>query len=201
MRLAAATVALLAFLAGCSDAPAADSLPETDSATGTDGPGTDAEANPEPAAPVPMALPVLLEGNLGNFAHYCVFPAGQCQTHVVTADETDVLVEHPGSNFTGLDLDLTWTAASAATERLAIGFMVMAECDGCSTAYEGVVGTSPLRATLSGENVPLNATARVHIFVYNPQGFQMLPGGAGYTFTSVDQAFRLEGLVNVAMDA
>ena len=192
-----AAVALL--LAGCSDAPSGEAGGTTGPSTMTGSPGLDPDAAPR--APIPVSLPVLLDGNLGSYAHYCVFPAGHCDTHVAAAGETDVVVEQAGANFTGLDLNLTWESQAPATDELVLGFMVMAECEGCDTVYEEVRGTSPLRATLAGENVPLNDTAVVHIYVYNPNGFQMLPGGAGYTLASVDLPFHLEGTVRVAVPA
>lgn len=171
-----------------------------DQATTTPTGGAGTGSNQTAAAPVRMSLPVLLDGNLGSYAHYCVFPAGQCDTHVVTAGDTDVIVEHPGSNFTGLDVNLTWTSTGPATDELAFGFMVMSTCEGCSDPFEDEVrGTSPLRATVSGKDLPLNGTSVVHLYIYNPNGFQLLPGGAGYTLTSVDLEFHLEGTVRVVM--
>lgn len=161
---------------------------------------TGGSQDPTPAPPVAMTLPVELDGNLGSFVHYCAFPAGRCDTHVVTPDQTDVVIEHAGANFTGLDVNLTWTSSSPATDELALGFMVMSTCDGCEDVFEDEVrGTSPLRATLSGMAVPLNETTVVHLYVYNPKSFQMVPGGVGYTFASVDMDFRLEGTVHVVM--
>lgn len=191
MRLLALLVLLL--LAGCADPPAAD-VPEASTATQAPAATMD---NATPAAPLPLSVPVNLDGNLGSFVHYCVFPAGQCDTQEAIPGNADVYFEHAAANFTGLDLNLTWTASSPATQTLALGFMVMADCPGCSTSYEEVTGTSPLHASLSGEKVPLNATARVHIYVYNPTSFQLLPGGAGYTFTSVDEAFNLAGRIDI----
>lgn len=197
MRATACIVALV-LLAGCSDPPSADGPggPSTSTPTG----GATTGGNGTAALPVTMVLPVLLDGNLGSYAHYCVFPAGQCDTQVVTAGETDVIVEHAGSNFTGLDVNLTWTSTGPATDELALGFMVMSTCEGCSDPFEDEVrGPSPLRATVAGKDLPLNGTSVVHLYVYNPSGFQLLPGGAGYTLTSVDLEFRLEGTVHVAM--
>lgn len=148
-----------------------------------------------------MSLPVLLDGNLGTFAHYCVFPAGHCETHEVKPGVIDIEIAHPGSNFTGLDVNLTWTSSSPVNDELVLGFMVMGDCEGCDQFEDEVRGTSPLRAQVSGERIPLNESTVVHFYVYNPKAFQMLPGGAGYTFSSVDDEFQLEGVVRVEMDA
>ena len=123
-------LAALVVLAGCSDAPAADDT-GTQTATSTLS-GNLSGGNGTASVPVPMSLPVELDGNLGSFVHYCAFPAGQCDTHVVTPDDSDVILEHAGANFTGLDVNLTWTSSSPATDELALGFMVMATCEGCS---------------------------------------------------------------------
>lgn len=192
-----AALIVLILLAGCSDPPSNEAPEAPTSTQGSTGTNDNATAQD----PVLLSVPVAFDGNLGSSAHSCVFPAGQCVTQVVVAPDANVFVEHPGANFTGLDLNLTWTATSPATQTLALRFMVMADCEGCSTLYEEVTGTSPLRATLSGENVPLNATTRVHLFVYNPAGLQVVPGGAGYTFTSVDESFRLEGDVRLLVPA
>jgi hypothetical protein len=195
-----ACIGVMLLLAGCSDPPAAapSGSETTPMPTGSGGPM--GISNASALAPVPMSLPVLLEGNLGSYAHGCVFAAGppQCTTQVAVEDEADVIIEHPGSNFTGLDLNLTWESTSPATDELALSFMVMSDNHVDSTVYDVVSGTSPLRATLTGENVPLNDTSVVHIYVYNPSGFQMMPGGVGYTVTSVDLDFRLEGTVRIA---
>lgn len=198
MRATACVLAIV-LLAGCSDTPSADgdagaTATQTSSGVATVG-------NATAPVPVPMTLPVLLDGNLGSYVHYCVFAAGppQCDTQVAVEAEDEVIIDHPGSNFTGLDLNLTWESTSPATDELVLGFMVMSDNHVDSTMYDVVSGTSPLRATLSDENVPLNETSVVHIYVYNPKSFQMAPGGAGYTITSVDLDFHLEGSVRVVM--
>lgn len=194
---AAACLAALVLLAGCSDpAPTGDA----DGASATPTGGAGGSTNRTVPAPQPMTLPVELDGNLGSFVHYCAFPASRCDTHIVTPDHTDIVVEHVGANFTGLDVNLTWMSSSPATDELALGFMVMSTCEGCEDPFEDEVrGTSPLRATLTGMAVPLNETTVVHLYVYNPKSFQSVPGGAGYTFASVDMDFRLEGTVHVLM--
>src|SRR5688572_19667710 len=103
MRATACMLALV-LLAGCSDPPSADGSGD-DETTATPAAGVGTGGNRTAPAPVAMSLPVELDGNLGSFAHYCVFAAGppQCDTRVLSPGVTDLVVEHPGSNFTGLD--------------------------------------------------------------------------------------------------
>lgn len=188
-------LALAALLAGCAGKDASlsgsPSMPGSGSLSST-------SAAPRPVPWAHELVPIAFDGNLGTTAHACVLPVGLCHTQAAVADHTDVYVERPGANFTGLDLTVTWTAQSPAAATLAVGFMVMASCDGCNdTSYQEVTGMSPLHATLSGESVPLTADQRVHVYVYNPQGFVYNPAVPAYAFVSVDQAFRVEGSVSL----
>ncbi|MFA5944335.1 MAG: hypothetical protein WC876_07715 [Candidatus Thermoplasmatota archaeon] len=185
------SIALLLFLAGCSDAPEpADPSPVSSSST-----SMAPVAAPEP---VVEAVSINFDGMLGTSLHGCVFPAAACQTVDVTDDGSDVYVDRPGVNFTGLDLEVSWTAQTPATAMLTVGFMVMASCEGCnSTTYPEVTGTSPLRVSLQGVSVPLTPDERLHISVYNPQGLVYNPAVPGYAFVSSDQAFHIEGNVTL----
>ena len=193
-------VALLAvalLLAGClGDEPADPTGPMSTSS----GPASSSSAPAQSSAWVASEMPVSFDGNLGTSAHGCVFPLGLCNTTAVTKPASDLYVDRPGTNFTGLDLTVTWAAQSPATATLTLGFMVMASCDGCnSTTYDEVSGPSPLRATLSGANVPLDAGHVVHLYLYNPQGLVYNPSVPGYAFVSVDQAFHVEGTVSLLL--
>jgi len=57
---------------------------------------------PVVAQPTVEVVGISFDGNLGTSAHGCVFPAGVCHTGEVVADETDVVIERPGTNLTGL---------------------------------------------------------------------------------------------------
>ncbi len=163
-----------------------------------------ADANPDGTCP-PYAkresIPVTFSGNLGTIVHGCLFPPGQppvCPTQVVNAGSGDLFVEKPGANFTGLDMNITWTSQTPATATLAVGFMVMAGCDGCEdTFFDEVEGTSPIRIQVKDQKIPLNETTKVHVYVYNPTGLQVLPAGAGYVFVSVDQDYAIEGKISI----
>src|SRR5689334_11115583 len=116
----ASTAVLALLLAGCSGGePAA---PEHDV------PLTLASSTFAPAAPMPWTaetVPVSFSGNLGTSLHGCVFPASTCHTAEATTDTSDLTIERPGANFTGLDLTVAWTAQTPATATLTLGFMVM----------------------------------------------------------------------------
>lgn len=186
MRKALAVVGLL-LLAGCSEPPApADALPTT--STSTSGAPTVV------AEPTLEDVPFTFDGNLGTMAHGCVFPAGQCTNGVVVEGSTDLFLDRPGANLTSLRFEVTWQAQSPATQELWVGAMVMAECEGCNdTSFPDAHGPSPIRVDVQGVMVPLLDGARVHIYVYNPQGFVYDPSVPGYALVSVDEPFHIEG--------
>jgi uncharacterized protein YceK len=192
-----AVVAMVVLLAGCTGEPPASTEP---SPTASGSASSSSAAPAQARAWVPSEMAVTFDGNLGTSLHGCVFPAGLCDTMAVTTDSSDLTVERAGTNFTGLDLTVTWTAQSPATATLTLGFMVMASCDGCnSTVYDEVTGTSPLHAAVSGANVPLDADHALHVYLYNPQGLVYDPAVPGYAFVSVDQAFHVEGTVSLLL--
>jgi hypothetical protein len=186
------------LLAGC----AGDELAADPAAEGT-GQGLSTTAGAGDLRPAPVlwqeeSVPLSFDGNTGSGVYACVFPAALCPAHEVVPGASGVIVERPGANFTGLDLEMTWTAQTPASATLDLGFMVMASCEGCnSTSWDVVSGTSPLRATLAGVDVPLTEDAVVHVYVYNPAGFVYDPAVPAYAFASVDQAFRIEGTVSL----
>jgi hypothetical protein len=183
-------------LAGCSGggSPEADSSLPGSSGSSSSTSGAMAMARPWTAEMVPVSF----DGNLGTNAAACVFPVGACEAQQVAPSKTQVDLDRPGVNFTGLDLTVTWTAQTPATATLTAGFMVMATCDGCnSTFYDEVSGTSPLHVSLSGESVPLAEDRQFHFYVYNQQGFVFNPAVPAFAFASVDQAFHVEGAVSL----
>jgi hypothetical protein len=180
---------LVLVLAGCSEAPeAVDERPSAASPSST--------AAVEAPQPTVEVVPFSFEGNLGTFVHGCVIPAGQCTDPygTVVAGETDLFIERPGANLTALAFEMSWTSRSPATQELWVGSMVMASCEGCnSTSFQDAHGPSPVRVDIQGVSVPLTADARVHIYVYNPNGFVYDPAVPAYGGGSVDEAFRIEG--------
>jgi hypothetical protein len=184
----AALPMLVLLLAGCgAPAPEPNSgLSATSSTT-----GVAVAANP---APVEELVPIVFDGKLGTSLHGCLFPTGTCDSVELVAAGSELVIERPGANFTGLDVIMSWTAQTPATETLTIGWMVMATCEGCnSTFYEEVSGASPLSARLADAAVPLTADTRFHIYAYNPRGLVYDPAVPGYAFVSVDQTFHIEG--------
>lgn len=182
----AALVAALILLAGCSEPEAPEVIPAAP---------TDTSSSPAPVAePTVEVVPFSFDGNLGTVAHACVFPAGQCTNGVVVEGSTDLFLDRPGANLTGLRFEVTWQAQSPATQELRVGSMVMATCDGCnSTSFEETQGPSPISVDVQGVSVPLTDDARVHIYVYNPQGFVYDPAVPGYALVSMDEPFHVEG--------
>lgn len=188
MRALVALVLASALLAGCSDQPpaATDDVPPT-SMTGSDTPLT------APAAPKTEILPVDFDGSLGTILHGCIFPVGLCPTHTVTPESSDLFIERPGANLTGLDVVITWTAQTPATATLAFGAMVMGDCEACDVEFAEPEGPSPIRIQVDGLALPLNETVRIHIYAYNPQGIVTNPSVPGYVVASAEQAFHIEG--------
>lgn len=192
MRLLVLAAALV-LVAGCSNPGNSSPEPTTSSSTTSTGPAQAPQFKE-------LVVPIQLSGNLGNFVHGCVFPAGQCVTQDLSASNNDVLINQPGANLTSLQLNLTWTA-SPTTQQLGIGSMAMANCSGCpSMDLAETAGTSPLRHEWSGQ-VLLNESLQLHIYVYDPDAFQLAPGGAGYTYVTTEQDFVLEGVARFLIPA
>lgn len=193
MRVAGVLLAFI-LVAGCSD-PANPTPESSTSSSSTSGAPVTTPQFKE------LVVPIQLSGNLGQFVHGCVFPAGQCATQELSPSSNDVLVNQPGANLTSLQLNLTWTTASAATAQLGIGSMAMTSCDGCpSMELADSTGASPLRHEWSGQ-VLLNESLQLHIYVYDPDAFQLLPGGAGYAYVTTEQDFVLEGTARFLVPA
>jgi uncharacterized OB-fold protein len=192
--------AVAALLSGCSSPATPDEPLGTDGLDGgPDGANGLLNVTGNDTVEVLVPLPVDFQGELGTFVHGCVFPAGECHTQTVKADVTDLIVERPGANFTALSLDVAWDAESEFTRELAVGFMVMDRCPGCPDVfYPEVQDESPIHIEIDGESVPLNETAVVHVYVYNPNSFHMPPPGLlGYAYVSSEQAFTITGNVTV----
>lgn len=195
MMRALSLLVLVALVAGCSDPGSPTSNPTSSSSSTS-------------AAPVAvpqfkeLVVPVQLSGKLGNFVHGCAFPAGECFTQELSIGDSDVLINQPGANLTSLHLNLTWTASSPATQQLGVGSMAMASCQGCAgTNLVETEGASPLRHEWSGSAILLNESLQLHIYVYDPDAFQLLPGGAGYTYITTEQEFMLEGVARFLVPA
>lgn len=188
----------MALVAGCAEpatTPDAGTAPTSSTAH--------AEAPAADVAAVEEIVPIAFDGTLGTSLHGCVFATGTCESVEPTPAESELLIERPGANFTGLDVEMTWSAQTPATATLTLGWRVMATCDGCnnSTRYDEVTGPSPLRARLTGESVPLTPDHRIHVYVYNAQGLIYDPSAPAYAFVSVDQPFHIEGTVTVVASA
>lgn len=212
MRSVALASLVAIVLAGCASSSDGGGAPT--STTGTTSPGgletvcvddqmRPVEKNPNGSCKgVPTAIPVSFDGNLGTFAHTCVFPPTQppqCETETVVAAKDTLLVESPGSNFTGMDINVTWTSQSAATAELSVSYFVWVPGDG--DYFGNSQGTSPIHIKVRGENVALNETIHLAVWVYNPKGIVILPASAGYVVVSVDQDFKIEGTVTVEAPA
>ncbi|HLF16908.1 MAG TPA: hypothetical protein VI796_05710 [Candidatus Thermoplasmatota archaeon] len=197
-------VAVLLFtlaLAGCSSDSGSGSTDETGASD--DPQSTLPGDSPGVAAPVLETVPVSGEGSLGTFATACERVQGGCHGFTINERTADFFVDRPGSNLTSLDLNLTWTAATLATETLAIGAMVMEDWDGCEicdpTVFDILEGTSPLHYRIEGLAVPLSDQFYVHIFVYDPDAWTDAAVAGVLVYT--DQAVTLEGSVVVETPA
>ncbi|HET6405720.1 MAG TPA: hypothetical protein VFH78_13845 [Candidatus Thermoplasmatota archaeon] len=149
--------------AGCVDAPAAAEL----------------AAAPDAAAPVaPTATPFAQSGMLGPGAYVCP---------VVTCAGVDLSQRGWDADFrgtlVGVNLTLTWDAATPLTEDLVLG-IGYGPMDGRS--YELVTGSSPLALELA--DLSLTAKDDVRIFVFMPV---LVPMGAAMVLPP--QEFRVEG--------
>lgn len=179
-------------LAGCGDTPQTLETPSQSS--------TSSGAAPvAPAAPVTEVVEIAFDGKLGTIVHGCIFvPSTVCETREVVPESGDLFVDGTDANLTALDLTVTWTSATPATATLAFGAMVMTDCEGCEDVeFDFQQGTSPLRLQGTALALPLNESARLHVYGYNPQGIVVNPAVPGYAVVSVEQAFHIEGTATV----
>lgn len=183
--LLCALLTVAAAAAGCSDGSGRDAPRDVAA-----GPST-GSLNLTVDEPSIEVLPVAWEGNLGTWGGACTDGAG-CVFQQVEGDTTDLVLERPGTNLTGANLTLTWTAASPATEELGFAIMVMATCDGCeSPMEEWVEGASPLTLALADLDLALDADHVIHVYVYNAQGG--VDAGVAWAGGTPDQAFAVAG--------
>jgi hypothetical protein len=198
MRLAL-LAALALLLAGCSSPPASTAP------TSTSGSATQ-------AAKLNATLPKLVQsvaylndtGNTGVGFGGCVFvPTPTCEfPDQPVPGKSDFELTLPPGNVTAFDVTVTWQSTTPQTATLAVGAMVMNECDGCNETFLGeLAGTSPLHFTMDGLAAPLQATQVVHFYVYNAGGAVAHPSVPGFAYATVDQAFAFAGKVTVERKA
>lgn len=200
------------LLSGCSGGDsgggggADDATPDA-GAENAEAPGVcvDAEVQPTgeepvdgecaPPAPTLHVVEVSFDGNLGTSAVLCEGTSGQCVPPAeVVEGETDYLYEHPGATLVAVNLTLSWTAASAATDTLGLGAMRMGSN---STLLENVEGTSPLEIQAEALDLLMDEENGFHAYVYNVKGLVHQDPAFGYV--SADNAFHVEGTLTFSI--
>jgi hypothetical protein len=179
---------------GTDPAPAVTSAPSSASTSQRPHPDSNASA---PPALVAKDVSLAWNGTLGVFASGCVNANGfVCKSQAATSRDAERLVPQQTGNLTAANVRLEWEATSAATATLGMGLMVMGTCGGCETTLIGrVTGASPLTIETSGLHIPLDKDHPIHVFVWNPQGFQSADPATLYA--TPDQAFQVIGSATV----
>ncbi|HUR62490.1 MAG TPA: hypothetical protein VM286_09035 [Candidatus Thermoplasmatota archaeon] len=151
--------------------------------------------------PVAKAVNLTADGMLARTVGGCIFvPTPQCQFQSTGTDKSEFDLEMKG-NLTGLVATITWTAATPATDTLALSAALF-PCDGCpghGTFLGEATGTSPLKLTIPASTpaVQLNATNRLHFFVYNSKGAVFNEQVPGHAYVTDEQAFKIDAVANL----
>ena len=169
-----------------ADASAQAAPPSPTSATATENEAT-GDAQDDDIAPVPKELPFAFEGATGTFVYACA--QGQCAGESVAPSESLWKLPLEG-DVDGVDVTLTWDAATPATETLHVAVAWGTACGGdCIAVTDGISseGTSPL--TLTADDLLRQDIEIAYLMVSWPT--PQLPGA----WLGVDQPFTVEGKV------
>lgn len=190
---------VLAATAGCvakdtpptgTDVVAPANAPEDAGAA----PAMDASAAPEASPAAPRTLPLALDGNVGTGFIACAFPVERCEGMAAAPGSKELYVEDEAGRVLGGRVELTWTAASPATQSLSLGLMLMGG-EGCDSLDLGTTkGPSPLAIDVAPVPRDLCQGELVHAWV---AGEHWGTQGPTYYQVDVDQEFRLEGWLDL----
>lgn len=207
MRAVLGLIAMV-VLAGCASSPPpaapTSTAPEAGAVCGicVDDQVRPVAANADGSCPLlpPKSSSIVMDwdSRLGTAAIACIdAPVGQCTPYQsVTPDGDDWTAPLPSGNVTAVDVALTWTAQTPATQALGFRIMVMGACPGCNVTDLGqVTGTSPLVIQKQGLHIPGGPGMKLHAYAWNQQGLVHNPPAIAYA--SADQALHGAGNVTV----
>lgn len=201
MKRALALLAAALALAGCMGgdaAPDATTAAVDAPAAPTDAAAQEAIEDATLEPPAPIETPVAFDGALTNYVVACESATGTvgCQgTPASTTSGWDI--PHEGGNLTAFALEMTWTAASPATQTLGMHVFGCAEAeDGSITCevYASAEGASPLTLAATGLAVPPGQTMRA--FAFRPSELPPSPI-PGFVYYELEQTFHVEGAVTI----
>lgn len=144
-----------------------------------------------------VSLPILLDGSTGTQAYVCAAPVPPCTYRSIVAGKSDLMIDNVVGTILGGNLTLEWSAASAATEELAFGVMLMGgEGEACASVSLGLLkGASPLQIGVDPAERPLCPGEVLHVWASNGIYLGEEPA---YVQLDVDQPFHLEGALRLA---
>lgn len=188
MRALVAVVVLF-VLAGCTSStstPAATS--ETTGAAPTTAPRMAHQ-------PLPHVATLTADGTLTATAGGCVVPANACEFQSAAPDQSTFLLAAAG-NLTAVTATITWTAATPATNTLAVGVSIQG---GNGTFLGSARGTSPLTFSWSSGTTPPRMADGdvVRFFVYNAGGVVAQDPVPAYGYATPEQAFHVVAAATV----
>lgn len=206
MRVLMLCAVALFLLAGCSSSPAEVPAPTGQAREAKQlcvdkefRPVECAPANATKRVPTTTVLNLTEDGMLVTTAGTCVFVVPTCQFQSTGGDKSAFSQAGIG-NITGISITIEWTATTPATDTLALSVGLW-PCETCTsgnyTDLGATKGMSPLTLTLGSVATPLDATNRIHLFVYNSKGTVYDPNVPGYAYATSDQAFKVKALTTV----
>lgn len=204
-----ALLAALALFAGClggdEDATPAMATPTPHSTSASTSPEAGAPSpegavndSDEPVLPEPVDLVVSFDGKLDNEVGACEFnQAGQCVATPTGTGSSAWMQDLAGSP-TSILLEMTWQAATPATQTLVLVVVACPESEEGHVACElidRVEGSSPL--TMEATHLLPSEAATLHVWGYMPSALPESPVPGAWVWYEVDQPFHVEGIVTV----
>lgn len=169
MKLAAATLVGALVFAGCVSTGATDA-PLDESAATT-------------LAPAPIVSPFEASGSTFTGVGACV-PVF-CYGVGAPSEGSDWFEPELEGNLTAVDLTLTWSATTPATEELLLGIAYETEDEMYDWVY--ATGASPLVLSKSGLDIPAERIYAIYVNAFR------CAGDAVYGCASAEQPFSIEG--------
>lgn len=201
MRAPGLRALLLALVLASAGCVGGDEEPPTAAAAGSEAGGADSAAAPTAAEeltdkpaepPAPVETPFAHDGTISTSVIACESAVTQGCQGTGMSDTAGFDLPWTG-NLTGFALEVSWSAASPATETLAVHVFTCAPDEEGGTQCEALAaaeGASPL--VLDAQGLDIGAGTLVRGFAYRPSELPSSPVPA-FVHYQLEQAFHVEG--------